>query len=66
MFYRYFIRIYFYIKVALDILWLFCFKMNYKDFSINFKLPFLSFAVVIKPIELFIEPSNIKVAPYLF
>lgn len=40
--------------------------MNYKLFSISLEADRLSLAVVIKPIELFIEPSKIKVAPYLF
>lgn len=66
MFSRYFIRIYFYIRVWFDMLWEFCFRMNYRLFSINFKAPLRSFAVVIRPIELFREPSKMKVAPYLF
>lgn len=40
--------------------------MNYRLFSISFKAPFLSFAVVIRPIEVFRDPRRINVAPYLF
>jgi hypothetical protein len=40
--------------------------MNSKLLSISFTLVFLSFAVVIKPKELFIEPRRMNVAPYLF
>lgn len=60
-----FIRIYFSAKVLLDMLLEFCFNINYKLFTISFIPPFLSFAVVISPIALLIEPSRIKVAPYL-
>lgn len=66
MFYLSFIRIYFYCRVWLDILWEFCFKRNYILFSIIFIAPRLSFAVVISPIELFRDPNRMKVAPYLF
>lgn len=60
-----FIRTYFSARVLLDMLLEFCFKINYKLFTISFIPPFLSFAVVISPIALFIEPSRINVAPYL-
>lgn len=32
----------------------------------SFKAPLRSFAVVIRPIEVFSEPRRMKVAPYLF
>lgn len=47
-------------------LWEFCFRMNYKLFSISFIAPLRSFAVVIRPIEVLRDPRRMKVAPYLF
>lgn len=40
--------------------------INYKLLSISLLAPFLSLAVVIRPIDVFSVPKRIKVAPYLF
>ena len=47
-------------------LWEFCFIKNYNVFPINLHADFLSFALVITPIQFFIEPNRINVDPYLF
>lgn len=49
-----------------ELLYAFCFIINYKLFIINFLQDYLSFAVVIIPIEFFNDPSKINVEPYLF
>lgn len=66
IFYLYFIFYSFQARVWLDMLWEFCFIRKSKLFSNNLIEPFLSFAVVIRPMQLLRLPNKINVAPYLF